>query len=418
MAHKLTAPRMGEGVEELTLVKWLKNEGDQVTEMEPVVEVETDKVATEIPSPASGVLLKILAPVNQVVRVGDILAWIGQPGEALEPGTPEPSSQPAAQTAPPPEVKPAVQAPAQAAAETAYTGFVSPLVRKIASENKIDLNLVKGTGEGGRITKQDVLNYMEGNPAVQPAAAAPAAPIPSTPVPPAGGDRLVPHSSIRRQIAERMVNSIHTSPHVLTVMEADLSRVLAHRAANKQDFAADGVNLTLTAYFIAAIAAGLKACPEANSSWTEEGLLIHSAMNIGMAVALGDNGLIVPVIRDVEALSLLGIARQVNDLAARARAKKLLPDEVKGGTFSLTNHGTAGSLFASPIITQPQVGVLGTGMLHKRPVVVTDASGSDSIAIRPMIYLSFVFDHRVLDGEGADLFLKNVKEALEAWKAS
>lgn len=416
MAHKLTAPRMGEGVEELTLVKWLKNEGDPVTEMEPVVEVETDKVATEIPSPASGVLLKILATVNQVVRVGDILAWIGQPGEALEAEASAPPPAAAAESAPTPEAKPAVQEPAQAAAVGGYAGFVSPLVRKIAGENKIDLNLVKGTGEGGRITKQDLLDYMEGKPAVQAAAVTPAASIPSASMPPSGGDRLVPHSSIRRQIAERMVNSMHTSPHVLTVMEADLSRVLAHRAANKQAFADDGVNLTLTAYFIASIAAGLKACPEANSSWTDEGVLLHSAMNIGMAVALGNNGLIVPVIRDVEALSLLGIARQVNDLAARARGKRLLPEEVKGGTFSLTNHGTAGSLFASPIITQPQVGVLGTGMLHKRPVVVTDENGSDAIAIRPMIYLSFVFDHRVLDGEGADLFLKKVKETLESWK--
>ncbi len=410
MAHKLTAPRMGEGVEELTLVKWLKSEGDQVAEMEPVVEVETDKVATEIPSPASGVLLKIMAPVNQVVRVGEVLAWIGQPGEALETASPAPQPATASVTEPASEVKPAVQAPSQAAAaSTSYSGFISPLVRKIASENKIDLNLVKGTGENGRITKQDLLDYMAGKPA-------PTAPMPAAPQPQSVGDRLIPHSSIRRQIAERMVNSIQTSPHVLTVMEADLSRVLAHRAANKELFAADGVNLTLTAYFIAAIAAGLKVCPEANSSWTDEGLLIHSAMNIGMAVALGDNGLIVPVIRDVEALSLLGIARQVNDLATRARSKKLLPEEVKGGTFSLTNHGTGGSLFASPIITQPQVGVLGTGMMHKRPVVVTDSSGSEAIAIRPMIYLSFVFDHRVLDGEGADLFLKKVKDTLETWK--
>ncbi len=411
MAHRLTAPRMGEGVEELTLVKWLKAEGDTVAEMEPVVEVETDKVATEIPSPVSGVLLKISAQVNQVVHVGEVLAWIGQPGEALEPAAAEPLPESAVAPAASAAAGEAVRSTTPAAAPVGeYTGFVSPLVRKMAGENKIDLNLVKGTGEGGRITKQDLLAYLESKPASAPAAAVTAPPTLTQ------EGRLVPHSSIRRQIAERMVNSIRTSPHVLTVMEADMSRVLEHRAANRETFTADGVNLTLTAYFIAAIAAGLKACPEANSSWTEEGLLIYPSFNIGMAVALGDNGLIVPVIRGVESLSLLGIARQVNDLAARARAKKLLPEEVKGGTFSLTNHGTGGSLFASPIITQPQSGVLGTGMLHKRPVVVTDVGGSDAIAVRPMIYLSFVFDHRVLDGEGADKFLKEVKTALENWR--
>jgi 2-oxoglutarate dehydrogenase E2 component (dihydrolipoamide succinyltransferase) len=201
----------------------------------------------------------------------------------------------------------------------------------------------------------------------------------------------------------------------MTVMEADMRRVTAHRAANKAEFTSNGVNLTYTAYFISAIAAGLKAQPLVNSSWTEQGILVHPEINIGMATSLGDEGLIVPVLRRADELSLLGIARAVNDLAARARSHKLHPEEVRGGTFTLTNHGVGGSLFAMPIINQPQCGILGVGALQKRVQVVTDASGNDAIAIRPMLYLSFVFDHRILDGASADAFLMQVKGTLEAW---
>jgi pyruvate/2-oxoglutarate dehydrogenase complex dihydrolipoamide acyltransferase (E2) component len=207
-----------------------------------------------------------------------------------------------------------------------------------------------------------------------------------------------------------MVMSQKTSPHVLTVMEVDMSKVAAHRAANKEAFASDGVNLTYTAYFIAAIVAGLKAYPMTNSSWSEEGVLVHKAVNIGMATSLGEEGLIVPIIKNADDLSLLAIARAVNDLASRARAKKLQPDEVRGGTFTLTNHGVSGSLFAFPIINQPQCGILGVGAIQKRAVVVDDA-----IAIRPMAYLSFAFDHRILDGASADWFLQMVKETLDNW---
>jgi 2-oxoglutarate dehydrogenase E2 component (dihydrolipoamide succinyltransferase) len=212
-----------------------------------------------------------------------------------------------------------------------------------------------------------------------------------------------------------MLMSKHTSPHVLSAMEVDMSRVVSHRKANKDIFAKDGVNLTFTAYFMQAIVAGLKAYPVVNSSWTDEGLLLHSAINLGMATSLGEEGLIVPVIKGADALSLLGMARAINDLASRARSKKLQPDEVKGGTFTLTNHGISGSLFAFPVINQPQCGILGVGAMQKRAVVVTDVDGNDSIAIRPMVYLSFVFDHRVLDGASADWFLAKVKETLENW---
>jgi pyruvate/2-oxoglutarate dehydrogenase complex dihydrolipoamide acyltransferase (E2) component len=226
----------------------------------------------------------------------------------------------------------------------------------------------------------------------------------------AAGDQLIKHTAIRKQIAEHMVMSLHTSPHVLTVMEADMSRVAKHRFANKELFGRDGVNLTFTAYFMMAIVAGLKTYPHVNSSWTDEGILVHKDINLGMATSLGQEGLIVPVIKGADNMSLLAMARTVNDLATRARSKKLQPDDVKGGTFTLTNHGISGSLFAFPVINQPQCGILGVGAVQKRVVVIDDA-----IAIRPMVYLSFVFDHRILDGASADWFLMKVKETLENW---
>jgi 2-oxoglutarate dehydrogenase E2 component (dihydrolipoamide succinyltransferase) len=229
-------------------------------------------------------------------------------------------------------------------------------------------------------------------------------------VAPTLGDQLIKHTVIRKQIAEHMVMSKRTSPHVLTVMEADMNKVAKHRSANKDIFARDGVKLTFTAYFMMAIVAGLKAYPNVNSSWSEDGVLIHKGVNVGMATSLAEDGLIVPVIKSADNLSLLAMARSVNDLANRARAKKLQPDDVKGGTFTLTNHGVSGSLFAFPVINQPQCGILGVGAMQKRVVVIDDA-----IAIRPMVYLSFVFDHRILDGASADWFLAKVKETLENW---
>jgi 2-oxoglutarate dehydrogenase E2 component (dihydrolipoamide succinyltransferase) len=231
----------------------------------------------------------------------------------------------------------------------------------------------------------------------------------------ATGDRLVKHTVIRRQIAEHMLLSQKTSPHVLTVMEADMGKVAAHRESNKASFEREGVKLTFTAYLIAAIAAGLRAHPLVNSSWTDEGVLLHGDINIGMATSLGAEGLIVPVIKGADKMSLITLARSVNDLASRARARKLHPDDVHGGTFTLTNHGTGGSLFAMPIINQPQCGILGTGAIQKRVVAVTDALGQDAFAVRPMLFLSLVFDHRILDGASADAFLQSVKQTLENW---
>jgi 2-oxoglutarate dehydrogenase E2 component (dihydrolipoamide succinyltransferase) len=412
MAIKVLVPLLGEGVEEVMVMKWLKQEGESVQELEPLLEVNTDKVDTEIPAPASGTVLKIVMQEGSPAKVGQVLAFIGKPGETVEeagapaPAAEKPKAQPlAAQVAPAGPADPGGDGQAQAPREM---GFISPVVARIAAEHGVNLHQVRGTGMNGRITKNDVLAFVESGGQGGQVREAPAGAVRSAA--PVTGDQLIKHSVIRRQIAEHMVASKHTSPHVLTVMEVDMSRVLKHREANKEAFARDGVNLTLTAYFLMGIVAGLKAHPNANSSWTDEGLLLHKAVNIGMATSLGEEGLIVPVIRNADNLSLLAMARTVNDLANRARAKKLQPEEVRGGTFTLTNHGVSGSLFAFPVINQPQSGILGVGALQKRVVVIDDA-----IAIRPMVYLSFVFDHRVLDGASADWFLMKVKETLENW---
>ena len=420
MATKVLVPLLGEGVEEVTIIKWLKKEGDSVNELEPLLEVNTDKVDTEIPAPASGTVLKIMAEEGVPAKVGAILAFIGKPGESVDvSGVPDSGAQVSGVKWPSAEK---YQVTENVISETLHVthdlGFISPVVAKVAAEHGVNLQQVHGTGLNGRITKNDVLNFVEtGRPVVPVAPAAP----PTFHIPPAvtstTGDQLAKHSPIRKQIADHMVMSKHISPHVLTVMEADMNRVVKHRSANKEIFARDGINLTFTAYFMTAIVAGLKAYPIANSSWTDEGVLIHKAVNIGMATSLGEEGLIVPVIKGADNLSLLAMARSVNDLANRARSKKLQPDDVKGGTFTLTNHGISGSLFAFPVINQPQCGILGVGAMQKRVVVIPadDGTRDDAIAIRPMVYLSFVFDHRILDGASADAFLTKVKVTLENW---
>lgn len=444
MATKVIMPQLGESVVEGTVTKWLHKEGETVQELESLLEVNTDKVDTEIPSPASGTLLKVLVPEGTTVRAGTILAWIGQPGEAIpSEGDDGSGNHGAATAARQSEAQPA--AAPQASTRRRELGFISPVVARLAQENNLDLSLVKGSGEGGRITKKDVLAYLArretsaapapvGQPAPwetpgegdlfrppeiqfapgtpEAAPSAPAAP-PAVPIPPTPGmlpGRIIPLSPARRIIAERMVASKHTSPHVTTVMEADMSRVVTHREANKEAFVRDGVRLTFTAYFVAAAVAALKANPIANSSWTDEGILIHDNIHIGVATSLGEEGLIVPVIKNADRLSLLGIARAVNDLAERARSHRLQPDDVHDATFTITNHGVTGSLFANPIINQPQCAILGIGMIQKRVVVVNDA-----IAIRPMVYLSLTFDHRILDGAIADQVLAKIVETLQNW---
>ncbi len=389
MSVKVIAPLIGEGVEELSLVAWKKKPGESVAEGESLVELESDKVVTEVPSPASGTVAQLLAAEGDRVRAGATIAVIE---DAAEIGAAPPS---------------AIEATA---------GFLSPVVRRIAAERGVDPSAVVGTGAGGRVTKEDILAFVaarEAGPSAGAAAGTPAG---------AGGAahgatraERRPHSSLRRRIAERMIDSQRTSAHVLTVAEADLSAVVAHRAANRDGFAGEGVKLTLSAYFVSVLARSLRRFPMMNSSWTDDGMLIHPEVNIGVAVSLGDGGLIVPVVRKADELGLIETAREIDRLAAAARAGELNGEDVRGGTFTLTNYGTTGSLVAAPIINQPQIGILGTGTLQKRPVVITSDSGVDSIAIRPMVYLSLVFDHRALDGEAASGFLRSVKEGLEGW---
>lgn len=416
MATQLIAPRTGEGVEELTVTNWLKQVGDPVEEMEHIVEIETDKVATEIPSPVAGVLLRIDVPQGGVVKVGESMGLIGEPGETLgEPDQPVEEKDAI-------EKKP--QKPLQNFLPDKNDGqhqdkgekatFLSPLVKRMLEYHKLNAAQITGTGTGGRITRQDVEAYLANPQSKIVVETQTETKSPGVFTDAAG--QLIPHTNTRRQIARHMVESKQTSPHVLTVMEVDMSRVLSHREANKAKYAEEGINLTLTAYFISAMVKALADHRTINATWTEEGIFIFNDINIGMAVAMGEGGLIVPVIKQAQNLSLKGLARAINDLAHRARNKKLSPDEVKGGTFTLTNHGSGGSLFAFPVINQPQLGILGTGTMQKRAVVLTDENGNDSIAIRPMVYLSFVFDHRAIDGESADNFLADVKKYIEDWK--
>ncbi len=418
MTTKVLVPRLGEGVDEVTVTKWLKQVGDSVKELEPLLEVNTDKVDTEIPAPASGIILQIIMQEGSPAKVGELLAIIGQQGEAVDGGQltvdggtmPNTHTNPSATNRQPPTIN------HQPLTINRDLGFISPIVAKVAAEHGVDLSQIQGTGLNSRITKNDVLNFVESGKQTIDRGPQTTVHRPASIVP-AAGDQLIKLTPMRKSIAQHMVESKHTSPHVLTVMEADLSKVSKHRAANKSAFERDGVNLTFTAYFMTAIVAGLKAYPIVNSSWSDEGVLIHKNINLGMAVSLGEEGLIVPVIKGADNLSLLAMARAVNDLASRARNKKLQPDDVKGGTFTLTNHGTSGSLMAFPVINQPQSGILGIGAMQKRVVVIpaVGGTGDDAIAIRPMTYLSFVFDHRILDGASADWFLAEVKETLETW---
>ncbi|MGH2605054.1 MAG: dihydrolipoamide acetyltransferase family protein [Anaerolineales bacterium] len=447
MATQVIMPQLGESVVEGTVTKWLKKPGEAVQEFEPLVEINTDKVDTEIPAPAAGVVLQVLVPEGQTVRAGTLLALLGEEGEAVPPVEGESPGERGKPPAPSPQppASSSQAAPVAKAGKSADLGFISPVVAKLAAEHQVDLNQVPGTGGGGRITKKDVLVYVETRGAPQGGAGAPghgetAAPWdepasgelfrPSEevfgvkarpearPAGPAPGT-VVPLDAVRKQIAAHMVRSKTVSPHVTTVMEADLSRAVAHRAGNKEIFARDAVNLTFSAYFAAAAVEALKAVSAVNSSWSEQGIVLHKPVHLGIAVSLGDRGLIVPVIRDADRLSLLALARALNDLAERARGRKLKPDEVKGGTFTITNHGTSGSLFATPIINQPQSAILGVGVIQKRVVVVESPSpgggSADALAIRPMVYLSLTFDHRVLDGAIADDFLGRVVKRLETW---
>jgi len=451
MPVEVRMPRLGEGVIEATISQWLVREGARVEEGDPLLEVNTDKVDTEIPAPVTGTVVKLLHAEGETVPVGEVLALIAVEDEAAAAEPEPPSAEAAPEPAAASETAPTTPSP-EAPPREGYRpgrhpelGFISPVVAKLANEHGIDLRHVQGTGRDGRITKHDVLAYLARRPEARPAAAprpappptprpAPSPPSPapaerpapevarvtvpgegamSKPVPVLPGDELLPLTNIRRRIAEHMVFSERVAPHVTTVHEVDLHRVVTHRAAHKAEFAARGVRLTYTAYFVTAAAQALRRHPLVNASWTDEGILLHKVIHIGIAVALGDKGLIVPVIKNADELSLLGIARALNDLTERARAGRLNPDEITGSTFSITNYGTNGSLFGTPIINQPNVAILGVGAMKKR-VVVLDG---DTLAIRPIAYLSLTFDHRVLDGAVADAFMQDIVKQLETWES-
>ncbi len=439
MATPIKMPQLGESVTEGTVGKWLKKVGEHVEKYEPLLEVISDKVDTEVTSIVSGVVLSIEVPEGETVPVGTVLAWIGEPGE--KPG--EDGSTPAdtkAETATQPQTAAPAAAPAQPAKPAAAKPAaqrISPVVARLAAEHNIDLSHIQGTGRGGRITKKDVLRYLEEREkaAAQPAPTPPPpaapqpptptpapAPAPSTPTPasatpsmplPSGEGELVPLTPMRKAIAEHMVRSKQTSPHVTTVHEVDLSRIVAHRNAHKAAFTAEGVRLTYTAYFVEAVAKTLKKHPMVNSTFTDQGILLKRAINIGVATAVQDGkGLLVPVIKHADELSLKGIARALGDLTERARSGKLTPDDVQGGTFTITNYGTNGAIIGTPIINQPQAAILGVGAMQKR-VVVVEQDGLDAIAIRPMAYLTLTFDHRILDGAAADAFMRDLVAYLQ-----
>ena len=414
-------PQMGESITEGTLTKWLKKVGDTVARDEPIFEISTDKVDAEIPSPVAGTLSEIRVQEGQTVTINTVVAIIG--GGAAAPAA---APQPAA--AAPATAAPSVPAPAAPSASVGEAPRSSPLVRKIASENNIDLRAIPGTGASGRITKQDILGHLEAGPTVAPAAVA--APVAASPAPiaavtpakaapapapaPMPGE-LVPLSKMRSIIAKRMVESKATSPHVHTVFKVDMTRIVKLREKEKNKYEQrNGVKLTYMPFITRAAIQALRKHPIVNASMQGEAILYNRNINIGIAVAL-EWGLIVPVIKQTEEKSFLGIARAIVDVADRARGKKLAPDEVAGGTFTLTNSGIFGEEFGTPIIAQPQSAILAIGGLSKEPLVLTDKDGQDTIAIRSVQHFVLGFDHRIIDGADAGKFMSDFKACLENW---
>jgi 2-oxoglutarate dehydrogenase E2 component (dihydrolipoamide succinyltransferase) len=468
MAADVVMPQMGESIFEGTITKWLKKPGDKVERDEPLFEISTDKVDAEIPSPSAGVLKEIKVTEGQTVPINTVVAVIDgansvaaapapapakaappAPAKAPAAAAPAPPPPPAARTAQPaaPAVSSAPRPAAPAASGTSERIHSSPLVRRMAKEHGIDLTTVQGTGAGGRISKQDIESIIAGGgqavsgyedevdayeaPAAPPVAARPSAPPPPPPAAPAasGGQAHVafetavpreklyfgdyevqPMSVMRQRIGEHMVASKRVSPHVYSVDEIDMTKIAALRAKSKDEFEKrNGTKLTFMPFFVKAAVAGLRAFPTLNASLDGTNVVLHKEINIGIAVAL-DWGLLVPVVKNADEKNILGIQRTMNDLAERARSKKLKPEEVQESTFSITNPGVFGGLFGLPVISQPNVGILGLGAIEKRPVVI-----NDSIAIRSMCYVTLSYDHRVVDGAIAHQFLHKVKETLENW---
>jgi len=434
MPTNVIMPQMGESVAEGTITKWLRKVGEQIGRDEPLFEISTDKVDAEIPSPAAGILSRILVKENETVAVNTVVAVIDGEGAAVAAPAAEaereaatPPAAPAAAAPPPPaataSVPPAVGSSAAPTAPAEVRS--SPLVRRIAHDYQVDLTQVRGTGVGGRISKKDILAYVEQRQSVAAgrtaAARAPVVPPPSSPpasVQPApapstfaGPTQVVAMTPMRRQIAEHMVASKRTSAHVYTVFEVEMTKVVATRERQRDEFERrNGFKLTYTPFFVRAAVEAIRDIPVINSSVDGTNIIYKRDVNVGIAVAL-ETGLIVPVIKRADEKNFLGIARAVHDLAERARTKHLSVEDVQGGTFTITNPGSFGGLFGLPIINQPQVAILGVGAVEKRPVVRDDA-----IAIRAMAYLSLSYDHRVIDGAVAEKFLSRIKQKLENWE--
>jgi pyruvate dehydrogenase E2 component (dihydrolipoamide acetyltransferase) len=418
MPTNVVMPQMGESIAEGTIVRWVKKVGDRVDRDEPLFEISTDKVDAEIPSPAAGVLTEVRVKEGETVAVNHVVAIIGD-----APGATAAESAPAAGAPPPPAASAAPDGESSVAGASAAAAppppvedalatedlrrqKSSPVVRKIAAEHGVDISRIEGSGIGGRVTKQDILEFIEKAPAAAPAGG-PAPAAHATPGVVRSGDEVVPMTIMRRRIAEHMIASRRTSAHVHSVFEIDYSRVSKLRDAKKAEYERAGAKLTYLPFIVKAVVAGLRKAPVVNSSIDGDAIVYHKDINIGIAVAL-DWGLIVPVVKQADEKSILGLSRTMKDLADRARGKQLKPDEVQGGTFTITNPGVYGALMGTPIISQPQVAILGVGMVEKRVVVVDDA-----IAIRPMGYLTLGYDHRIIDGAVADEFMSVVKKQLE-----
>ncbi|MEX0673290.1 MAG: dihydrolipoamide acetyltransferase family protein, partial [Gaiellaceae bacterium] len=423
-------PQMGVSVSEGTITKWLKQVGDTIEADESLLEISTDKVDTEVPSPGTGVVAEILVQEGETVDVGTKLAVIAPEGADVAAPAPatEPEPEEKAEEAPPPE--PVAEAPAPAPAPSGDgKAFVSPVVARIASEHGIDPGQVPGTGRGGRVTKKDILAFLEqgGAPAEAPAAPKPAeapaateapkpAPTPAAAVP---GEQLEPVSAMRRGIAEHMRRSLDTSAHVTSAIEVDMSKVVAIREQLKAEYqAAYGVNPTFLIFVARATVETLRDYPWINGELRGDQIVTRNFVNLGFAVELADGkGLIVPVVKGAEGLNLLGMAKAVTEIAQRARDKQLTPDDVQGGTFTITNPGGYGTFHGTPVISQPQAAILGTYAVVKRPWVVQDDLGQDVIAIRPIMNLTLTYDHRLVDGALAGRFLRDLRERLQTWEA-
>jgi pyruvate dehydrogenase E2 component (dihydrolipoamide acetyltransferase) len=457
-------PQMGVSVSEGTILKWLKQEGEAIEADEPLLEISTDKVDTEVPSPGSGIVQQILVSEGETVAVGTRLAVIAPEGAELveeEPPAAEPEPEVEAQPEPPvrdsgpvegaPREPGGSPAPAVVQPANGERTFVSPVVARIAAEHGVDVSEVTGTGAGGRVTKKDILAYVESGPppaappaeapAAEPAAApAPPAPEPApaaaetqapapaaaapapaaaapAPAPAAAGETVEPMNAMRRGVAEHMRRSLDTSAHVTSAIEVDMSAVVAIRAKLKSEYQASyGVNPTYLAFVARAAVDTLREYPWINGELRGESIVSRNYVNLGIAVELEDGkGLIVPVIRNAEGLNLLGVTRAIADLAERSRSKKLLPDDVQGGTFTITNPGGYGTFHGTPIINQPQAAILGTYAVVKRPWVIQDARGADVIAVRPIMNVTLTYDHRLVDGALAGRFLRDLRERLETW---